>query len=204
MRIYDKLYADEIVAVSIGRQVLPVVAKDGAEQPAKMSSTEAVRKQHQDRLDVIANDDNMTAKQKRDAVDQENRDYATHTPPDEFPAAEVSSTEDGPELVHLTTAGGAKRAILRSELQLAATLKDGPRAGHPNMPRPVPGLLGQTPRNPAPVVVPPVDAPEVAADDLYPQVGDFLVEDFDLATDKLMQKIYDAATFHRYFKASVY
>jgi hypothetical protein len=39
--------------------------------------------------------------------------------------------------------------------------------------------------------------------DPYPEVGDWYVEDFDTATDKFVQKIYDNATFSRYFKASL-
>jgi hypothetical protein len=54
----------------------------------------------------------------------------------------------------------------------------------------------------------PVDGVEISPVDHdkplpIPVVGDFLVEDFDPLTDKFTQKIYDAATFVRYFKESL-
>jgi hypothetical protein len=68
-------------------------------------------------------------------------------------------------------------------------------------------MRGQVPRNvdnkgnvdlnnPAPVG-------PVNSDGVYPVIGDYLVEYFDPVNDVFVQKIYDAATFARYFKASL-
>ena len=48
-------------------------------------------------------------------------------------------------------------------------------------------------------------SPLVAAreDDVKIRNGDWYVRDFDILTDKPISKIYDAATFSRYFKASI-
>lgn len=37
----------------------------------------------------------------------------------------------------------------------------------------------------------------------YPASGDYLVEDYDILTDTLIQKVYDAKTFETYFKMSI-
>ena len=48
-------------------------------------------------------------------------------------------------------------------------------------------------------------SPKVAErkDPAGPIVGDWYVTDYDIQTDKVVRKVYDAATFNQYFKASL-
>ena len=48
-------------------------------------------------------------------------------------------------------------------------------------------------------------SPKVAErkDPAGPIVGDWYVTDYDIQTDKVIRKVYDAATFNQYFKASL-
>lgn len=146
-----------------------------ADEAAQKAADEAKAK-HEARLAEIAADEKLDDLQKRDAVAAENEAYG------------------GPEtqdIIHLTMTGGEKRSILRSDLQFSPVVTARENKDFPKYAQKKP--------------VDAKDAKPVAADTPMPTVliGDFLVEDFDLLTDKFVQKIYDSVTFNRYFKASL-
>jgi len=136
------------------------------------------------------------------------------------------------DIIHVVLTGGEKRSILRSDLAFAQTVLDRRQADFPPYAQRgpiVPDRNGVTDQNstnspntanatnPANFVEPngPGTGYYPHADkndredtrnhdrDAYPRVGDWLVEDWDVFTDKYIQKVYDNATFGRYFKASL-
>jgi hypothetical protein len=171
--------------------------------------------EHRDRLAAIAADTSLTDAQKKAATDAENADYAADENQDGVP----DETQD---IIHLTLNGGEKRSILRSDLLFAPAIIARRQADYPAYAQRGPdknGVTGPNSLNSANTVnsaqagsgqsfTEPKPADEVKSDeaksnDVYPRIGDYLVEDFDILTDTYTQKIYDAATFARYFKASL-
>lgn len=129
--------------------------------------------------------------------------FGTSTLPPVAPAKPASAEEEdaanvdtdertdepaGQSIVHLTLTGGEKRSILCADL-LLSPLVDVREAGNYQP-------YAQKKASAQPAKASTDDEPVI-------QIGDYLVEDFDILTDKFVQKIYDAPTFAQYFKASL-
>lgn len=128
--------------------------------------------------------------------------------PDESDANSDGVPDETQDIIHLVLTGGEKRSILRSDLSFAQSVIDrGQTNVFPGYAQrgPMPdrhGLTDQNSLNSTNTTNPP-QAPVPETDQIYPLVGDWLVEDWDVFSDKYIQKIYDNATFGRYFKASL-
>lgn len=177
--------------------------------------------------------DPVTGKTRTKSLDEIKSESLARDKLNEPAIAEGDENSDGipdetQDIIHLVLTGGEKRSILRSDLTFAQSVVDRGQvnvfpgyaqrrpAALERAYQPIPqadkfGLVDQNSLNSpntvnpqSPHVIRPndrVDGAETA--DLFPLVGDWLVEDWDVFTDTYVQKIYDNATFGRYFKASL-
>lgn len=159
---------------------------------------------HRDRLNAIATDKSLTPDERNTKIAEEN---------EAFNDAELGLTDENQDpdeqqdIIHITLAGGEKRSILRSDLLFSPIVAGRPVDGFPvyAQKRPVinTGIKPLDETQPSKPVLASDTVHDQGAAQPVPVVGDYLVEDFDPLTDKFVQKIYDAVTFNRYFKASL-
>lgn len=202
MQSYRTCHASQITAVRVGKTIVtaPAVTNKPVQErdepgPVETTITDPVSgKVRTKRLDEI--------KDERVARDHLNEPSSDDENSDGIP----DNTQD---IIHLVLSGGEKRSILRSDLVFASSVVERGQSNRfpPYAQRgPIPdkyGLTDQNSLNSTNTVNPPNAEVSRETNDLYPLVGDWLVEDWDVFNDKYVQKIYDNPTFGRYFKASL-
>lgn len=178
MQVYDTLRAGAILDVRVGTSIV-------VDPKAKEA--------HEANLAEIQADESLDAEAKAKAIDDDNTAY--------------NAASNSQDIIHIGLNGGEKRSILRSNLAFSPIVAERPVDGFPvyAQKRPVvnAGIKPLEETQPSQPVLASDTVHDQGAAQPVPIIGDYLVEDFDPLTDKFVQKIYDAVTFNRYFKASL-
>lgn len=191
MQVYDTCRAGAIQLVRIGR----------SEVPAKPDFYPDKDAEHRDRLNAIANDNTLSPAQRNAKIEEENDAFNNSETIPQEPKAQ----DDQQDIIHFTLAGGEKRSILRSELTFSPVVSDRDVDGFPvyAQKRPVMNAGIKPLEEDRPTAPTNETVHDQGAAQPVPMTGDYLVEYFDPVTDTFVQKVYDAVTFARYFKASL-
>lgn len=202
MQSFRTCHASQIIAVRVGQSAVapgePITDPDLETLKDRRAKLDTV-----DQLSLSEIERDKLAAEKADLDTQ----IAAFNSGDENEDGIPDETQD---ILHLVLTGGEKRSILREDLAFAPLVCARPQyAPFPPYAQrgPLPDRHGQTDQNSenslqtANAIQ---TAAPVAEDDRpFPLVNDWLVEDYDILTDKFISKVYDNATFNRYFKASL-
>lgn len=206
MQVYDTCRAGAIQLVRIGRSEVPAKQPSENTLKAKRDFYPDKDADHRDRLNAIANDKTLTAEQRNARIAEENDAFnADQTVPKEPDENQDGIADEQQDIIHFTLAGGEKRSILRSDLKFSPVVADRNVDGFPVYAQKKPVMnAGIKPlEEDRPIAPTNETVHDQGAVQPVPVTGDYLVEYFDPVTDTFVQKVYDAVTFVRYFKASL-